>query len=399
MLKTETKTRKTKEKGNGEGTIYPNKNTGLLIGQYFVNGKRKSVYQKKKESKTDFKKRFTKIMNSINEGTYIEKNNETIITLAKEYIELKHADGTTSARSYKRDLETVEQIKKTCSNFCYIPIQKVTINHIENAKKEIKKYSNSVIDKMWRLLKKTFNIACSPSRKILIYNVMQDENLKKPLSIKKTKKVTALNELEYENLSRILENEEQNHPYKNVIKMQMLTGMRIGEVLARSLNDYDKRNNTFNIHNTLTEDEEYNVIWSNHTKTYNKKTQIDEGQRYLPLDNNLFVGLIKIIKEQSSKEITNPKKLLFWDYEKNTFITPNEINAWLKRINEKYNISKNSLCTHRLRHYAITHWKELGIDMSVIQYLAGHVEGSSITGDVYIDTRQKFVKNELKKVF
>ena len=59
----ETKTKKTKEKGNGEGTIYTNKNTGLLIGQYFVNGKRKSVYQKKKESKTEFKKRFTKIMN------------------------------------------------------------------------------------------------------------------------------------------------------------------------------------------------------------------------------------------------------------------------------------------------------------------------------------------------
>ena len=37
--------------------------------------------------------------------------------------------------------------------------------------------------------------------------------------------------------------------------------------------------------------------------------------------------------------------------------------------------------------------------MSVIQYLAGHIEGSNITGDVYIDTRQNFVKNELKKVF
>ena len=178
-----------------------------------------------------------------------------------------------------------------------MPMQKVTINHIENAKKEIKEYSNSVIDKIWRLLKKTFSIACSPSRKILIYNIMQDENLKKPLSLKKTKKVTALNEIEYKNLSHILENEEKNHPYKNIVKMQMLSGMRIGEVLARSLNDYDNKNNTFNIHNTLTEDEKYNVVWSNHTKTYNKKTQIDEGQRYLPLDNKLFVELVKIIKE------------------------------------------------------------------------------------------------------
>ena len=36
---------KNKEKGNGEGTIYLNKKTDLLIGQYTIDGKRKSVYQ------------------------------------------------------------------------------------------------------------------------------------------------------------------------------------------------------------------------------------------------------------------------------------------------------------------------------------------------------------------
>lgn len=45
---------------------------------------------------------------------------------------------------------------------------------------------------------------------------------------------------------------------------------------------------------------------------------------------------------------------MFWDYEKNSFIRPNQINAWLSRINKKYKIVEGNLSTHRLRHSAIT---------------------------------------------
>ncbi len=85
---------------------------------------------------------------------------------------------------------------------------------------------------------------------------------------------------------------------RNIAKMQGISGMRIGEVLARSKDDYNKDTQQFDVHNTLTQDEHYHVILGEHTKTYNKKTQIDEGQRYLPLDNNLLSGLIDIIEEQ-----------------------------------------------------------------------------------------------------
>lgn len=387
-----------KVKGNGQGTIYKSSKTGLYIGQYTINYKRYSVYQKKNEKIGDFKKRFNNILSSINQGTYIEKSKETIVTIAEQHIENKFTDKITSKRSYKRDLETLEQIKKTCSNFCNIPIQNVTIKHLEDAKKEIKKYSNSVIKKIWGLLAKTFNIACSPSRRILIYNLMQDENLKKPISDKITKKIMALTDAEYEKLTDVLDNQEREHEYRNIVKAQLISGMRIGEVLARSNDDYDNETQLFNVHNTLTQDENYHYILGEHTKTYNKRTQTDEGQRYLPLNNNLFSELLDIIEEQNNKKIKNIYNLLFWDYEKNTFITPGEINSWLDRLNEKYKISNQKLATHRLRHYTLTHWKELGMDLSAIQYLAGHVEGSSITQDVYIDTSLKFVENEIKKI-
>ena len=392
------RTQKNKSKGNGEGTIYYNKAKGRWVGQYVIEGKRKSVYQRKNESVSDFKKRFNKIMNDINQGTYLEKSAETVITIAEQYINLKHEDGITSGRSYKREMETLEAIKKTCSNFCNLPIQKVTIKNIENAKKNIRQYANSVIDKIWKLLTKSFDIACSPSRKVLMYNIMRDETLKKPISIKETQKVKALSHKEFEKLNKILDNEERNHKYRNVVKMQGISGMRIGEVLARSKKDYDKVNNNFNVHNTLTQDEKYKTVLGKHTKTFNKKMQIDNGQRYLPLDNELFSGLEEIIKEECEKKISNIYNLLFWDYVKNTFITPSEINSWLYRLNKKYNICKDKLTTHRLRHTALTYWNEKDIPLRVIQYLAGHVEGSDITDDVYIDINLNYIKNKLKDV-
>lgn len=111
--------------------------------------------------------------------------------------------------------------------------------------------------------------------------------------------------------------------------MQLTSGMRIGEVLARSEDDYNEKNKTFNVHNTLTQDEKYKVVWSEHTK---------------------------------------------------------------------YTICTDGLTTHRLRHFALTHWRDLGVPLEAIQYLAGHVEGSHITNDIYIDTTIEFVQKVLNRI-
>ena len=392
------KKKRVKTRGNGEGTIYFDNTRNIYVGQYCVNGKKHSIYQRKKETNTEFKRRFNKTLNEIHQGIYTENSKETVVTIIKEYIDNKHLDKITSDRTYKRDLETLEQVKKNCKNFCDIPIQKVTLKHIEKAKLEMKSYSNSVIDKIWSFLIKAFKIACSPSIKILNYNLMQDENLKKPISDKEDKKVIPLTDDEFKKLNYILDNQERNHKYRNVIKMQGILGMRIGEVLARSEKDFDKTTKLFNIHNTLTQDERYRVILGEHTKTYNKRKQRDEGQRFIPLGSPIFFEAIDIINEQRSKGINNIYGLLFWDYDKNDFMTPSAINSWLKRINEKYKISKEDMSTHRLRHYALTHWSEMGIPLTVIQRLAGHSKGSKITEEVYIDVSMDFIKKELEKV-
>ena len=385
--------------GNGEGSLFYSKSLHKWIFQYYVGNTRKSLKQMKNETVRDFRLRVTKIKNEMNNGVYIAKSKETIISILEKHINNKYTDGVISDRSYKRELETLKQIEKTCSNFCYKPIQNVTITDIENSKENIKKYSNSVISKIWEELNKAFYIANSPSRHILSINIMQDIEMKKPLSIKKTKKLKSLTALEEKKIISILDNEERNHKFRNIVKMQLISGMRIGEVLSRTINDFDSNSMTFRVHDTVTLDKNGRLILGLHTKTFNKTTQIDDGERFLPIDSSIFCELQEIIKEQSNNKLTNLGHFLFWNYKSNTFVNPSSINSWLYRLNKKYNICNDNLSSHILRHTALTRWQHKNkISKPVIQYLAGHVEGSKITELVYIDTSLEHVKNELKNI-
>ena len=382
--------RKNKERGNGEGTIYFSKVLNCYVAQYVdTSGKRKTLKQKKNEKNTDFKKRFNNIINSINNGTYISSSNETVISIATNYIEQKHIDGLIVDRTYKRNKDTLSELEKTCSSFCNMPIQKVNVTHIEKSKENMRKYSNSTIEKIWGLLYKSFKIAYS--RRIVMYNIMEDETLTKPLSLKPDKKIEALSINEEKSLEKILLS--SNNVYNDILLLQLYTGMRIGEVLALSKDCINLKDNTLHVYRTITRDKNDKVILGKHTKTYNKKTGIDAGKRIFPMS----LKVNKIIKKYLRSKIDNIYNLLFWDYKRNTFITDGEINSYLKRLNAKYKITE-SIHTHVLRHTYITRCQENGIPLVVIQALVGHVEGSTITNDVYTSVSVDFMKQELEKI-
>ena len=141
-----------KVKGNGEGSLYKSGKTGLYVGQYTVNGKRHTIYQRKNEKISDFKKRFTSILNNVNTGTYIEKNKDSLYDILLNYIEQKFKDGVVSGRSYKRELGTLKTLARCCQDFIYKPVQNVTIEDVEQSKENYRKYSRSVIEKLWILM-------------------------------------------------------------------------------------------------------------------------------------------------------------------------------------------------------------------------------------------------------
>lgn len=194
---------------------------------------------------------------------------------------------------------------------------------------------------------------------------MEDSTLAKPISKKKSKKVEALNSQELKILNMVLDGKEKSHKYRNIVKLQLETGMRIGEVLAHSIFNVNTKTNTLLINNTLTLDDEERTVLGEHTKCYNRLTGIDTGIRNFTMNQTIR----EIVAEQKQTEISNIYGLLFWNYEKNTFINYADVNSWLSEINEKYKITSINLTTHVLRHTKITEMRKAGMDMKVIQYL------------------------------
>lgn len=389
----ERKNKKTKSVGNGEGSLYYSEALQCWIYQYVYNGKRKTLKQRKNEQSREFKKRVTSLKSSIDNGNYVETNKDTLLMILERYIEQKNKDGITSDRTYLRDTETLNQIKNTCNSWINKPIQKVTVENIEDSKENMRKYSNSTIDKIWISLKKGFKIAYS--RRKISYNIMEDETLTKPISKKAAKVVTALSKKEEKKLIKILISNK--HKYNNILLLQLYTGMRIGEVLALSKDCINFKNNTITVYRTITRNIHGKAILGEHTKTFDKKTGIDNGKRTFTMKPNVK----EIIQKIYSNKITNINNLLFWDYDKNFFITDGEVNSYLTRLNNKYKILDNpneTLSTHRLRHTFITRCQENGVSLPVIQKIVGHVKGSKITNNIYTDVSLDFITKELKKI-
>ena len=381
--------RRRKSVGNGEGSLYYSETLKKWFFQYHYNGQRKTIQQRKTEKISDFKKRVTEIKFMLNNGTYFEKDKDTFIKILEKHIEQKYKDNLIGDSTYTRDLGTKEQIKKTCSNFINKPIHLIIVDDIEDAKDNIREYSNNSINKIWRLLYKTFNIALS--RRKITFNPMNDETLNKPISKKETKRIQSLTIDEEQKLIECLNLANVNEQYKQIVLLQLNTGMRIGEILALSSDCIDLEKNTITVYRTLTK-KNNKYILGKHTKTYNRRTNIDKGKRTFPMTSETK----KIISDILRQKISNIHNLLFWDYQRNSLILPKRINDFLDSLNNN-NIS-NYLKTHTLRHTFITRCQEKSIALVVIQAMVGHIEGSSITSDTYTSVSLDFMKQEIKKI-
>ena len=392
----ERRNKKTKSKGNGEGTIYFSETLQKWVAQYVEpSGNRKTLTQKKNEKVSDFKKRFTNIINEINNNTYISSNDTSLYNILKDYIDDNYKTGITNANTYKRNVENLKLLEKCCNTFIYKPIQKVTVLEIkkslpnlveleivdkETNEKKSKFYSQTVIDKLYRFLNKGFKIAIS--ERIIQYNVMDNESIQKPKSKKQTDKVEALTLEEEKKLIKTLRSFD--HKYKNIILLTLFTGMRIGETLAITRDNINLKENTITIEKTLTRNKDDKVILGDKTKTR-------AGKRIIFLSENAKA----VLKEILSANITNMYNLIFYDYDKNTFITPNEINCFLKRLNQKYKIC-NDIHTHMLRHTYATRCIEAGMSAKVLQKNLGHKKIQT-TLDTYTSVFEKFNKDENEK--
>ena len=252
--------KKKKSVGNGQGSLYIDKETGRYKYQYTYNGKRPKISQGKNETLTQFKERITAIRYQLNNGTYIENNNITIYELGIEVIENKFKRNKLTECSYNRKLSTLKIIENSLIK--NIKIQKATAKQLQDFMDKNQHYSNSYINKIYQLLESIFQEALK--RDYIIKNPML--KVEKPKSSRDDKKVEAFT-IEEQRL--FINKLTPNEKYRDIFIIALYTGMRMGEILALKVENIDFNSKEIHIQRSLTKDKEDKTILGKTTKTYN----------------------------------------------------------------------------------------------------------------------------------
>lgn len=356
---------------NGEGTIYYSDKLQRYVAQFTdpYSKKRKTLYDKDEKV---LKKKLRKAINDSENGKYIEKSNETIVSIADKIIERKHNSNITGSSSYLRAKGSLNIIKK--SDIANIPIQNVSKDDLQDFFYSLKDYSNSYISKIFQLIKLSFEEAIKDE--IIIKNPML--YIVKPKSNNQDKKVEALTLEQHKMFIKSLEKEK----YKNIFLIAINTGMRCGEILALQPNDIDFFKNIIKVNKTITRNDYDSYTLKESTKTY-------AGQREIPFDDELKSILINSISNKENNEFD----LIFTFNSK--IIRPSTLNIVFKRICKNLDF-KGNYNFHMLRHTFATRCIESGMPAHVLQKLLGHTD-VSITINTYTSIFNKYKKEEFDK--
>ncbi len=367
-----------KKKGNGEGTVYKTKSgyRGQIVVGTDDDGKpiRRSVTGK---TVKEINEKLITIKNSIITGTYIAPNKITVCEMARLMTEDDKNLNYIKEATYYRHIETIKRLEKS-SYLKNTPIQDLSYAPIKNFILSEAVMSQSLINKVYTMLQKTLKEAVK--RKIIAENPIAE--LKKPKTSQNREKVRALTVEEEIKLYKILITEDVN--YSHQMLLSMLTGMRMGEINALTVDDIDLRFKTITVSKTMARGLKGEPFVSKSAKTEN-------GNRLVPISSTVYPLINEILLSSRDHYLFKINGKL---------INTSQVNLQFQRVILKHNIVdkkiKGKVSLHSLRHTFATRCIEAGMQPKVLQHILGHSD-IKITLNTYCDAFENFQNENIAK--
>lgn len=291
----------------------------------------------------------------------LQKTMVTIYTLGCQMEEIKKSRGKIGTNAYRTNMSTLKRISNY--DFANIPIEKVKRESIEDFLEDERNKSNSIIKKDYGMLARIFDYA--EESDYIKKNFFRGFNkIEKTQSKIATKQVNPMTFEEEKRFKEYLIND--SHPYRNLVLIELYTGMRLGETIALNISDIDIKSNTIRVSKILTHDENHKPYIHDSTLSQTK-----DGARLVQINDIFRNNVIEAMTNAEANEY-NKEKLLFCQ-DNGSLILESSVNSYLKKVAKEVGLSYwKQFSSHRLRHTFATRCIEVGISLPVLQTLMGH---------------------------
>lgn len=225
------------------------------------------------------------------------------------------------------------------------------------------------------------------------------------------KKKEALTVEEQKRFLNFVKESDVYNIYYPMLSLELLTGLRVGELVGLTWKDIDSINNVIHIQHQL----QYLKL-DGKFKFYVSPLKTEAGKRDIPITPEIrkcltdIKNVMMFTGRRSEVKVDGYTGFLFVT-KNGTVYAVSAINFILNNIVEKYNkieekkASKEKrspeylphISSHILRHTACTRMAEQGIDVKVLQYIMGHSD-IGVTMNVYNHVDKTRVENEMQKI-
>ena len=359
--------------------------------QYRYNdafGARKTVYANGLNELRELEKQIEK---DIGDGIDYSKGQMTVYELVERYLSLKQGVRYNTRIGYNFVSNILGK-----EPFSRLKVSNVKVSDAQ--KWIIKMYNDgkgySTLSSICGVVKPAFQMACN-----------EDVIRKNPFDFKITdvvpnnsKKREALTKDEQIEWLSFIKNDKTYCKYYDEFVVLLNTGMRVSEFCGLTSKDLDFNNRKINV--------DHQLVRERNGKYYVEKTKTQAGCRFIPMTNEVFQSLKRIIENRPKLKIEpfvdgytgfilvdkngNPKIALHIE---------NEIRWSLKKYKKLFPNKPPIIVTpHVLRHTFCTNMINAGMDAKKLQYLMGHSDVST-TLNIYTHMGYEKVSEQMLKIY